>query len=140
MFTIGALSKRTGIKVETIRYYEGIGMLPQAPRTPSGRRLYDEAAVHRLAFVRHARELGFEIPAIRALLALQDTPEASCLEISRLATDQLAGVEGRIARLLRLRDELTRMIDACAGGSVADCRIVEALAHQSARIEPAVTS
>jgi len=127
MFTIGTLSKRTGVNIETIRYYERTGLIDAPPRTPSKRRLFDEHAVHQLAFIRHARELGFDMAAVRALLALQSLPDASCADVTRMAKDQLVAVETRIARLQVLRAELARIIRCCAGGRMADCRIIEAL-------------
>ncbi|KUM26320.1 transcriptional regulator [Mesorhizobium loti] len=129
MITIGALSKRTGVNIETIRYYERIRLLPPPPRTGSGRRLYGAEDVRRLTFIRHARDLGFDISAIKTMLALQEVPEASCDEVSRIATDQLQAVESRIRRLLGLRTELTRMIKECDNGKVATCRIIEVLAE-----------
>jgi DNA-binding transcriptional MerR regulator len=128
MITIGALSKRTGVNIETIRYYERIRLIPSAPRTDSGRRLYGAEDIRRLTFIRHARELGFDIAAIKAMLALQDLPEASCEQVSQIATAQLEAVESRIRRLLGLRAELTRMIKECDNGNVASCRIIEVLA------------
>lgn len=128
MITIGALSRRTGVKIETIRYYERIGLLLPPPRTESGRRLYGPEDARRLALIRHARDFGFDMPAIKIMLALQDVPDASCEEVSRIAKDQLAAVERRIGRLLGLRDEFTRMISACANGKAADCQIIEVLA------------
>ena len=129
MITIGALSKRTGVNIETIRYYERIRLIPPPPRTKSGRRLYGTKDVRWLTFIRHARDLGFDISAIRAMLALQELPEASCEQVSRIATDQLEAVESRIRRLLGLRTELTRMIKGCDNGKVAACRIIEVLAE-----------
>ena len=127
MFTIGTLSRRTGVNIETIRYYERTGLIDAPPRTESKRRLFDEDAVRRLAFIRHARELGFDVPTIRTLLALQTLPEASCEDVTRIAKDQLSAVEARIARLRVLKGELGRIIRHCAGGRMADCRIIEAL-------------
>lgn len=127
MFTIGTLSKRTGVNIETIRYYERTGLIDHPPRTMSRRRLFDDHAVGRLAFIRHARELGFDVPTIRALLALQSAPEASCADVTRIARDQRAAVQSRIARLQVLRAELDRIIRSCVGGRMADCRIIEAL-------------
>ena len=127
MFTIGTLSKRTGVNIETIRYYERTGLIDAPPRTPSKRRLFDEHAVHQLAFIRHARELGFDMATVRALLALQSLPDAPCADVTRMAKDQLVAVETRIARLQVLRAELARIIRCCAGGRMADCRIIEAL-------------
>jgi DNA-binding transcriptional MerR regulator len=127
MITIGVLSKRTGVNIETIRYYERIRLIPPPPRTDSGRRLYGATDVRRLTFIRHARDLGFDIASIKTMLALQEVPEAPCEQVSRIATDQLEAVESRIRRLLRLRTELTRMIKECDNGKVATCRIIEVL-------------
>ncbi len=131
MLAIGGLSKRTGVNIETIRYYERVGLLPKASRAENGRRFYDEADVRRLAFIRHAREFGFGLPAVRSLLALQDSPDMSCEAASDLARTQLVDVEQRIARLSALKAELARMIEACDGGCVSECRVVEALATGS---------
>lgn len=137
MFTIGILSKRTGVNIETIRYYERTGLIDAPPRTPSKRRLFDDHAVRQLAFIRHARELGFDVPAVRALLALQTLPDASCEEVTRMARDQLASVRSRIARLQVLKAELERIIRCCAGSRMADCRIIEALtAGMAAKARP----
>lgn len=127
MIPIGELSRRTGVHIETIRYYERSGVLPQARRTDSGRRLYGETDVRRLRFIRHARQLGFELEAIRTLLALQEQPNDSCCTVDVLARQQLAVVEERITQLAALRSKLTRMISSCAGGNVGACRIIEAL-------------
>lgn len=131
MITIGALSQRTGVNIETIRYYERINLIPPAPRTESRRRLYGAEDVRRLTFIRHSRDLGFDIPAIKTMLALQERPESSCEQVSRIATDQLEAVEVRIRRLLGLKSELTRMIKACDNGKVASCRIIEVLADST---------
>ncbi|MFG1423106.1 MerR family transcriptional regulator [Roseixanthobacter liquoris] len=128
MITIGALSQRTGVNIETIRYYERISLIPSPPRTDSGRRLYDADDVRRLTFIRHSRDLGFDIPVIKQMLALQERPEASCEQVSRIASDQLEAVEMRICRLLGLKTELRRMIHECNNGNVATCRIIEVLA------------
>ena len=124
---IGDLSRASGVNIETIRYYERIGLLPLPARQANGRRSYGEADARRLGFIRHARELGFELAAVRVLLTLQEQPEASCEDASRIAEEQLEAVEGRIARLLKLRDELSRMVADCRKGSVSECRVIEAL-------------
>jgi DNA-binding transcriptional MerR regulator len=134
MFTIGTLSKRTGVKIETIRYYERTGLVDPPPRTASKRRLFDDHAVRRLAFVRHARELGFDVPTIRTLLTLQSLPEASCEEVIRIAKDQIDAVQTRIRRLKALKAELGRIVRHCAGGKMADCGILEALSVHDGRI------
>lgn len=125
---IGELSRHAGVNIETIRYYERIGVLPTPARRPNGRRSYGEADARRLGFVRHARELGFDLAAVRVLLALQERPEASCEDAGRIAQEQLAAVEGRIARLLSLRGELAHMVAECRQGRVAECQVIEALA------------
>src|SRR5690625_5021470 len=99
MFSIGALAKRTDTKVQTIRYYEEIGLMPEPGRTAGGQRRYGEAELDRLAFIRHARQLGFNLEAIRELLELSDNPDRSCAEVDRIAQRQLAEVRSRMARL-----------------------------------------
>lgn len=125
---IGEAARRSGVKVPTIRYYEQIGLLAAPARTEGNRRLYTHHDLRRLAFIRHARELGFDVEAIRALLSLQDHPEQSCASADAIARARLVEVEGRIARLTALKDELTRMIGECACGRVAECRVIETLA------------
>lgn len=127
-FTIGELAKRTGCKVQTIRYYEQIGLLPEAFRTGGNQRRFAQVHHERLAFIRHSRELGFPLSAIRELLRLGDNPKHSCEAADRIARDQLQQVESRIARLEALRSELQRISRQCRGGRMADCRIIKALA------------
>src|SRR5215218_6627005 len=103
---IGEAARRSGVKVPTIRYYEEIGLLPSPPRTESNRRLYGAVDLQRLAFIRHARELGFEVEAIRTLLSLQVTPNQSCAAADEIARTHLAEVEGRISSLRALKAEL----------------------------------
>ncbi|MCA0248219.1 MAG: helix-turn-helix domain-containing protein [Proteobacteria bacterium] len=129
MMSIGTLSKQSGVHIETIRYYERAGVLPKARRATNGRRIYGKEDAGRLAFIRHARELGFELVSVRALLALQERPELSCKAASELASAQLAAVESRLNRLTILRDELKRMVRACKNGRVVDCRVIEALTN-----------
>lgn len=137
MFTIGTLSKRTGVNIETIRYYERTGLIDAPPRTASKRRLFDDTAVRRLVFIRHARELGFDVPTIRGLLALQCLPEAPCEDVIRIAKDQLDAVQTRLVRLQVLKAELGRIIRRCTGGKMADCRIIEALStHTCSKAMP----
>ena len=126
---IGALSRETGVKVPTIRYYEQAGLLPEPPRTRSGRRTYDGAAVKRLHFIRHARELGFDIGAIRQLLSLSDQPQRSCAEVDAIARRHLEEITSRLARLTALKEEVERMISQCSQGSIGECRILDVLSH-----------
>ena len=128
--SIGELAQRTGVKVPTIRYYEQIGLLPPPPRTEGQQRRYGKEATARLAFIRHARELGFEVEAIRTLLSLQDNPDQSCAAADTIAKARLAEVDKRIASLKALRGELQRMIEECACGRVAECRVIETLADR----------
>lgn len=130
-YTIGAAAAHTGIKVPTIRYYEQIGLLPSPPRTESNRRLYGHAEVQRLNFIRHSRELGFEIEDIRELLAMAAEPQASCHQADSIARGHLSEIERRIASLQALKGELSRMINECGHGRICDCRIIEALADHS---------
>lgn len=131
MLSIGTLSKKTGTKVQTIRYYEQIGLLPQPGRTAGGQRRYHPHDLDRLAFVRHGRQLGFSLDAIRELLALSDQPQQSCAAADSIAQRQLRQVEQRIARLNALKQELERMITECAGDKVAKCRVLEVLRDHS---------
>jgi DNA-binding transcriptional MerR regulator len=124
---IGEVARLAGVKVPTIRYYEQIGLIMAPPRSASQRRRYEARDVRRLTFIRHARELGFEIESIRRLLALQDRPERPCGEIDALAREHLTTIDQKIAGLLALRKELDRILSSCAGGLVADCRVMEAL-------------
>ena len=128
---IGEVAERTGLTPRTIRYYEEIGLLPAPPRTEGNRRHYEAADLHRLAFIRHARELGFHVNAIRTLLSLQDNPRQSCEAADEIARARLAEVDRRIANLTALRAELQRMIAQCARGRVADCRVIETLADET---------
>lgn len=125
---IGALSRETGVKVPTIRYYEQVGLLPQPDRADNNRRTYGSDTVRRLRFIRHARELGFEVEAIRQLLALADDPHQPCHEADVIARAHLADIEDKIARLTALKMEVRRMVDQCAQGEVKDCRVIEVLA------------
>ncbi|MBL3607567.1 MerR family transcriptional regulator [Rhodovulum sulfidophilum] len=127
MLTIGKLGKAAGVKVPTIRYYEQIGLLAPPERSNGNQRLYPKAALHRLAFIRHARELGFPLDAIRELLDLADHPEQPCAAADAVARRQLTAVEARLARLTALKTELERMIEQCAGGSAAECRVLESI-------------
>lgn len=131
MLTIGQLGEAAGVKVPTIRYYEQIGLLPEPDRSAGNQRLYGQSALDRLAFIRHARELGFPLDAIRDLLSLSDRPDQSCAAADVIARAQLAEVESRLARLTALKGELERMVVQCAGGRIADCRVIEVLGDHS---------
>ena len=124
--TIGELAQRTGCKVQTIRYYEQIGLMPAPPRTRGNQRRYSDDHVQRLAFVRHARDLGFAMETVATLLALAGDPDRPCKQITAIAEANLGAVRSRISKLRALERELKRMIASC-GGRMMDCRIIEAL-------------
>ena len=128
---IGRLAELTGVKIPTIRFYEQNDLVPTPRRTEGGQRRYNESAVRRLHFIRHARDLGFDVKDIRQLLTLSDRPTMSCDKAEEIARHQLQQVEAKIARLRVIRSELRRMIEACGGRSVADCRILEAIAYEA---------
>lgn len=125
--TIGKVAKAADVKVPTIRFYEQIGLLPEPVRTESERRVYGEPDVRRLAFIKHARQLGFPIDAIRTLLDLADHPSRACDDANALAQEQLATVETKIAQLEALRAELRRMVATGCQGPASDCRVLETL-------------
>ena len=125
---IGEVSRRSGVKVPTIRYYEQAGLMPRPARTDAGRRTYGDADVGHLRFIRHARELGFEVDAIRQLLGLSDQPDRPCSEVDVIARAHLREIETKIARLRALEAEVRRMLDDCARGRVGDCRVMQVLA------------
>jgi Cu(I)-responsive transcriptional regulator len=129
---IGDLAKRTGTKVETIRYYERIGLLPEPGRTEGNYRSYDREHLGRLSFIRRSRDLGFSLDQVRELLGLADQPDRSCEAVDMIARQHLAEVERKIADLNALRDELADLIGRCRRGTVAECRIIETLAPASA--------
>jgi Cu(I)-responsive transcriptional regulator len=125
---IGELARATDTKAETIRYYEHIGLLPPPPRTRGNYRDYAAAHVGRLAFVRRARDLGFSIEQIRTLLDLADHKEQSCEAADTIAREHLTEVRRKLAQLAALGRELESLIGQCRHGTVAECRILEALA------------
>ncbi|TQV81719.1 MerR family transcriptional regulator [Denitrobaculum tricleocarpae] len=127
-FTIGRLSRETGCKIPTIRYYEQIGLLPEPGRSAGNQRVYGQQHLSRLAFIRHSRELGFSQAEIRQLLNLADHPEQPCAEVNAIAQRHLDEVNRRIERLESLKAELERMVHACQGGKVGDCRVIDTLA------------
>lgn len=127
ILTIGQLARETGTKVETVRFYEKSGLLPAPARTEGNYRSYDRPHLNRLSFIRRARDLGFSLDQIRALLTLSDDRNRSCAAIDVIAKEHRAEVERKIADLRSLKKELDRMIDQCGCGVVADCRIIESL-------------
>jgi Cu(I)-responsive transcriptional regulator len=125
---IGDLARATGTKVETIRYYERTGLLPSPPRTAGNYRAYGQDHLGRLSFIRRARDLGFSIEQVKALLDLTDQRERSCEAVDVIAREHLSEVERKLVDLTALRRELTALLGQCRHGTVAECRIIEALA------------
>ena len=132
-YTIGELSRRTGVKVPTIRFYEGRGLLPDPGRTRGGQRRYGDKELARLVFIAHARQLGFDLDAIIELIALQDARPDAHGDAHRIAGERLAEVRDRIARLRALEGELSRIVATCDGRSDGKpCRLLESLANHEA--------
>ncbi len=131
LIPIGALAARTRCNIETIRFYEKIGVLPKPARTEGGHRAYAHAHVERLTFIRRARELGFTLDQVRALLRLADARDVPCAEVKQLATSHLAEVRTRIADLRAMRKALAGLVAQCdARGDAGDlpgCPLVETL-------------
>lgn len=127
--TIGDLAHSTGTKVETVRYYERIGLLPLAARTTGNYRAYTRPHVERLSFIRRARALGLSIEQVRELLSLADDRGRSCQAVDELARVHLATVERKLADLTALGQELEALLGQCHSGTIAECRIIQALAH-----------
>ena len=127
---IGELSRLSGVKIETIRYYEKIGMLPPPPRTESGRRIYGQVEMRTLAFIRRARELGFSLDEIRALLGLAAPGKASCADVRAIATHHLEDIRAKMADLAKLEQLLAKTIARCSGKRVPDCPVLDILDTQ----------
>jgi len=125
--TIGELSRRTGVNVETIRYYEKVKMLPAPKRTAGRRRVYGPVETRILAFIRRARELGFTPDEVRALLAFGGPGNASCVEVRALASRHLGDVRAKIADLKKLERLMAKTIAKCSGGKVPDCPVIDIL-------------
>lgn len=127
MFSIGELARRTGVKVPTIRYYEEVGLLSSAERSQGNQRRYGRAELERLAFIRHARDLGFAPDAIRSLIELGGHPERPCDNAHSIAVSQLSSVREKIARLRKLENELERITTCCTGDTIGDCYVIRSL-------------
>lgn len=126
-FSIGKLSQLTAVNIETVRYYERIEMLPAPPRTDGGRRVYGADQVRRLSFIRRARELGFTLAEVRALLGLTDTSPRSCADVAVVAGAHLAAVRLKLTDLTRLEGILAATLAKCTGDTSPDCPVIEML-------------
>lgn len=132
MYSIGDLSRQTGVRVPTIRYYEQSGLLTADERTTGNQRRYSAQGLEKLAFIKHARDLGFSIEAITALIGLQYHPDRSCKEATDLAQNQLIAVKNKIEQLQSLEVELQRIAKGCSGaGLTRDCYVLASLADHA---------
>ena len=126
--SIGELSRRSGVNIETIRYYERINMLPHPPRTASGRRVYGDVETRTLTFIRRARELGFTLEEIRALTALaSEGGREACVEVRDLASRHLADVQAKIADLKAMEAVLAEAVQRCDQGEPTHCPLIDTL-------------
>jgi DNA-binding transcriptional MerR regulator len=131
---IGELAKATTTKVETVRYYEKIGLLSSPARTSANYRAYGSEQLARLSFIRRARDLGFTLEAVRELLTLSDDKAQSCEAVDVIAQSHLTEIDRKIGDLTALRGELDRILGSCRHGTVGNCKIIETLAPRGKAI------
>jgi MerR family transcriptional regulator, mercuric resistance operon regulatory protein len=124
---IGGLSKRSGVNIETIRYYERVKLLSPPPRTSSGRRVYDLTDLRTLVFIRRSRELGFSLDEVRALLRLGGPEKASCREVREIATHHLEDIRSKLRDLKKLERLLATTVARCSGRTAPDCPVLDIL-------------
>ncbi|MBL4806394.1 MAG: helix-turn-helix domain-containing protein [Rhodobacteraceae bacterium] len=131
MFSIGAASRKTGIKIPTIRYYETEGLASPSERSSGNQRRYSPPDIARLTFIKHARDLGLKLDDIRELLHLSANPDQPCAVANKIAADHLVAVQERIAKLQALETELSRIAHGCTGKTVGECYVIEALSDHA---------
>lgn len=129
LISIGALARQTGCNIETIRFYEKIGVLPKAARTEGGHRAYGPAQIERLVFIRRGRDLGFTLEEVRALLRLADERDRPCDEVKLVADQHLTEVRAKIADLRAMEAALAGLVEQCQSGDGTDCPLIEALSQ-----------
>lgn len=127
ILTRGELAGRTDCNIETIRYYEQVGLMPPPPRSQGGHRLYGQDLIKRLTFIRRSRDLGFTIAEIRGLLRLVDGRKYTCAEVEELASDHVREIRRKIADLKKLKTVLETMASQCSKGKVPECPIIDVL-------------
>ena len=132
-FPIGQLAKRSGVKIETIRYYERVKMLVAPPRTASGRRVYHVADLRTLVFIRRSRELGFSLDEIRTLLRLGGPEKATCREVREIALQHLDDIRAKIDDLKRLERLLSKTVALCLGKTAPECPVLDVLDIQRSK-------
>jgi MerR family mercuric resistance operon transcriptional regulator len=128
-FPIGVLSTETGVNIETIRYYEKIGLMPAPPRTEGRQRVYDNAHLKRLTFIRRGRELGFSLDQIRELLGLVRGHDLTCAEVKAMTEEHVTEIRRKVKDLKKLERVLTDLAVKCSGNAVPDCPILDALSQ-----------
>jgi MerR family mercuric resistance operon transcriptional regulator len=128
-FSIGEIAQRTGVHIETVRYYEKVGLVPPPPRTEGGHRLYADDHLKRLIFIRRSRELGFTLDEIRNLLGLVEDGYA-CGEVQKATIDHLRIIRRKIADLRRMERTLAETVARCEGGAVPACPIIDVLSRE----------
>ena len=131
-FTIGQLSRRTGVNIETIRYFEKVGLVASPPRTGGGHRIYGDDHLRALEFIRRARELGFTPDEVRGILALGGPTDACCDEVREIASQHLAIVRRKMVDLARLEELLASAIDRCSGDHVPHCAVIDMIEQEPA--------
>ena len=124
---IGEMSRRTGVNIETVRYYEKIGLMPKPSRSEGGNRLYNDVQLQRLYFIKRCREIGFSQSEIRALLSMVDQDSVTCADVHSITTAHIADIKQKIKDLRKLEKVLTHMANECSRGDVPECAIIEAL-------------
>ena len=134
MATIGVAAKRAGCNVETVRYYERIGLLQTPPRSNSGRRSYGNGEIERLQFIRRCRDLGFTLKDVEALTALTDPGLGNCDRAKKLAEAQIVSVRQKMADLLRVEAWLAKTIEQCSSSQDTCCPLIENLRAPSTRV------
>lgn len=130
-YLIGEASKRSGVHIETIRYYERVGVMPKPLRSSGGQRVYDSEQLRRLSFIKRCRELGFSLNEVRDLFALVDGGNQTCNEVHSLTVNHLKDVRKKISDMRKLERVLKDMSDQCTRGNVPECPVVDALFGQS---------
>lgn len=125
--TIGQLAKKAQVNVETVRYYERRGLIPEPPRRESGYRQYSEDAVARIQFIKHAKELGFSLKEISELLSLKVDPDTTCADVKKRAEMKINDIEEKMQTLKQMKMTLTKLVALCKGGSSGECSIIKAL-------------
>lgn len=132
--TRGRVSALTGCNIETVRYYERIGLMPPPPRSAGGHRLYDDGLLRRLNFIRRCRELGFSLEEVRGLLGLVDGGDYTCAEVRERTEAHLEGVRAKIADLRIMEKTLREMVSRCIGDEVPECPVIDALFRRARRV------